>query len=157
MNNSFSKGVLTLILFFALLLLSISVVFGFGGMVPQIISDFSFTKLFGVILNLIYFLNYAIVAKYLLNLIKTTETTPFIIENVKRFRIMGYCLMYNSIFECIMGYSGNNVGNIQILATSNGAITVPMIICFLSALMCFVMGEIFDKAIKIKHENDLTI
>ncbi|MEG2993743.1 MAG: DUF2975 domain-containing protein [Bacilli bacterium] len=32
-----------------------------------------------------------------------------------------------------------------------------MLICLLSALMCFVMGEIFDKAIKIKNESDLTI
>lgn len=157
MKNSFSKGILSFILFFALVLLSITILIGFGSLIPQIISEFSLIKLFGVILNLIYLLNYAIVAKYLLNLIKTTETTPFIIENVKRFRIMGYCLIYNSIFECIMGYSGNNVGNIQILATSHGAITVPMIICFLSALMCFVMAEIFDKAIKIKTENDLTI
>lgn len=32
-----------------------------------------------------------------------------------------------------------------------------MIICLISALMCFVMGKVFDKAIKIKNESDLTI
>ncbi|WP_265113297.1 DUF2975 domain-containing protein [Clostridioides difficile] len=32
-----------------------------------------------------------------------------------------------------------------------------MVISFIFALMCFVIAETFDKAIKIKEDNDLTI
>ncbi len=46
---------------------------------------------------------------------------------------------------------------IQLIGSDNGAVTPIMVALFVTSLMCFVMSEVFDKAIKIKNDNDLTI
>ena len=62
------------------------------------------------------------------------------------------------MFECIIGYNAAAISkSVTIIGSDSGGITPPMIISLVSALMCFVMGEVFDKAIKIKNESDLTI
>ncbi|HBL4808919.1 TPA: DUF2975 domain-containing protein, partial [Clostridioides difficile] len=50
-----------------------------------------------------------------------------------------------------------NTNNIRIFGTDSGGISPLMVISFIFALMCFVIAETFDKAIKIKEDNDLTI
>lgn len=158
MRKGFLLTFLSAFLYLALALLFIVLIGVPITAIPMLTSDFSFSMLMNVIFSIIYIFNYFMIVRKLLDILNSTETTPFIFDNVKRFKLMGYCLSINSIFECFMGYSGSqDVGNIQILATKNGAITPVMIICVISALMCFVIAEIFDKAIQIKEDNDLTI
>lgn len=158
MRKSFLLTFLSAFLYLALALLFIVLIGVPITSISMLTSDFSFSMLMNVIFSIIYIFNYFMIVRKLLDILNSTETTPFILDNVKRFKLMGYCLGINSIFECFMGYIGSqDVGNIQILATKNGAITPVMIICVISALMCFVIAEIFDKAIKIKEDNDLTI
>lgn len=110
-----------------------------------------------ILFEFIYLFNYFNVSRYLLYIIKSCEETPFTKENVRSFNIMGVCLFINSIFECIMGYHAGQNNSIQVFGSQSGAITPGMVICIVASLMCFVIGEAFDKAVKIKEENDLTI
>lgn len=110
-----------------------------------------------IIFSFVYFFNYFNVSRHLLRIIKSCTETPFTKENVKSFNIMGVCLFINSIFECIMGYQAGQNSSIQVFGSQSGAITPGMVICIVASLMCFVIGEAFDKAVKIKEENELTI
>ena len=107
---------------------------------------------------LLYFSMYFIVIRKLILIVRSTEETPFINDNVKRFKLMGYCLLINSIIECIIGYKSGADASFQIMSIGGkGALTPPLIICIVASLMCFVMGDVFKKAIQIKDENDLTV
>lgn len=108
-------------------------------------------------LNIVYLVGYLVVIIMLIKIINSTNSSPFIISNVKRFRVMGVFLTINTIYECVRGYSVNENAMIKIMGTANGAISPIMVIGVISALMCFVMAEVFKKAIEIKSDNDLTI
>lgn len=120
-------------------------------------SNYSVSKLIELIFLIVYTFNFFVVVIKLMFLLESSEFTPFVFKNVKRLKTMGYCLLFNSIYDCIMDFRLNLDANIRIFGTENGGISGPMLVCFLAALMCFVMAEIFDKAIKIKEEQDLTI
>ncbi|MDY6603375.1 DUF2975 domain-containing protein, partial [Clostridioides difficile] len=93
---------------------------------------------------------------FLIFIINSTKYSPFVLENVKRFKVMGCCLLINTIIECVIGYN-SNTSLIMIFGDNSGGISPLMVISFIFALMCFVIAETFDKAIKIKEDNDLTI
>jgi hypothetical protein len=65
------------------------------------------------------------------------------------------CLI--GIIESLLGYCSNTNAPVIFIGSNNGGITGPMIICFISVLMCFVIANVFSKAINIKKDNDLTV
>ncbi|GAA0699326.1 DUF2975 domain-containing protein [Paraclostridium ghonii] len=155
MVSNLARGALLLFLYFMVVILGgVLILLPFQEM-SEIILNLNFNRISSLIANLLYLSNYVLVSLCLIGIIESTDYTPFIFDNVKRFKKMGYCLFVNSIIECILGY--NDPKHIQFIGVNNGGITFPMIICIISALMCFVIGEVFDKAIKIKEENDLTV
>lgn len=157
MKATFSKDILNFILYFLLLVLGIGFI-GFPIMVIQNFNTVDLFSIFNMIVNLMYISMYLIVVLFLIKIIKSTLITPFVKENVKRFKIMGCCLLVNTVFEFIIGYNIASIsGRVTIIGSDSGGITPTMIICLISALMCFVLGEVFDKAVKIKNESDLTI
>ncbi|MCC0636387.1 MULTISPECIES: DUF2975 domain-containing protein [unclassified Clostridioides] len=149
------NNILSVFLYFILVILSVSGIL-FMCMIPMFLHDFNLEKLFILVVRIMYFSNYFIVILFLTFIINSNKYSPFILENVKRFKIMGYCLLINTIIECINGYS-LNTSNIRIFGTDNGGISPLMVISFIFSLMCFVIAETFNKAIKIKEDNDLTI
>lgn len=157
MKATFSKDILNFILYFLLLVLGIGFI-GFPIMVIQNFNTVDLFSIFNMIVNLMYISMYLIVVLFLIKIIKSTLITPFVKENVKRFKVMGCCLLVNTVFEFIIGYNTASIsGGVTIIGSDSGGITPPMMICLISALMCFVLGEVFDKAVKIKNESDLTI
>lgn len=156
--SKFSKELLSTLLYIFLVLTGFSLVYYFGMGIFFILTDFSFVKVINFFTNGIYNINYCLIVICLIGIIDSTYGTPFIKENVSKFRIMGYCLLINSIFEAIIGYSsGTNRGFVQLIGSDHGAITPIMVALFITSLMCFVISEVFNKAIKIKNDNDLTI
>lgn len=157
MNSKLVKGVLLLFLYFTLVFLSGGLIYVLCEKIPQLMLNFGFIHIVSLIMVIVYFGNYILENLCLIGIIESTDYTPFVSDNVKRFKKMGYCLFINAIIECISGYSLNKNASVQFIGTDNGAVTGPMIICIIAALMCFVVGEVFDKAIKIKEDNDLTV
>ena len=137
-------------------ILSVFLYFLLSCMIPMFLYDFSSDKVIALIARILYFSDYFIVILFLIFIINSTKYSPFVLENVKRFKVMGCCLLINTIIECINGYN-LNTNNIRIFGTDSGGISPLMVISFIFALMCFVIAETFDKAIKIKEDNDLTI
>lgn len=153
-----SKEILSTLLYILLALTGISVICMFIMGISILFKDFHISNVINLFTTTIYALNYFLVIMYLISIIESTYDTPFIISNVSKLKIMGYCLLINSIFECIIGYtSGSNNGFVQVIGSDNGAITPIMITLFITSLMCFVIAEVFDRAIEIKEDNDLTI
>lgn len=162
MGNKFIKNIILVILYFLAFTLSLIVI-----MLPFGIYDEIMVKLneggLGAIhlivaaINILYLVGYLVIIVMLIQIINSTNGSPFVINNVKRFRVMGVFLTINTIYECIKGYSANGNSMIIIIGTGNGAISPIMVIGVISALMCFVMAEVFKKAVEIKNDNDLTI
>ncbi|MCC0683681.1 DUF2975 domain-containing protein [Clostridioides sp. ZZV15-6383] len=155
MSTKFFSNILSVFLYFLLSLLGVAGII-FLCMIPMFLYDFSSDKVITLIARILYFSDYFIVILFLIFIINSTKYSPFILENVKRFKTMGCCLLVNTTIECIIGY-GSNTGPIMIFWDNSGGISPLMVISFVFALMCFVISEIFDKAIKIKEDNDLTI
>ncbi|PBI39679.1 DUF2975 domain-containing protein [Clostridioides difficile] len=155
MITKFFSNILSVFLYFLLSLLGVAGII-FLCMIPMFLYDFSSDKVIALIARILYFSDYFIVILFLIFIINSTKYSPFVLENVKRFKVMGCCLLINTIIECINGYN-LNTNNIRIFGTDSGGISPIMVISFIFALMCFVIAETFDKAIKIKEDNDLTI
>ena len=118
---------------------------------------FSLQTLISGCISIVYIFSYFIVVRRLIFIINSVYDTPFIWDNVKNFKIIGWCLVINAILECLIGYGSGRKYFFQSISTKNGALTPMMIVCIIAALMSFVIAEVFEKAIKIKEDNDLTI
>lgn len=139
------------IILFSLVFLGISrLIYGFY----ELFRNFSFFVFILILINLIYFFNYFKACYHLLNILKSAKLTPFIVDNVKRFRLIGCYLLINTCIELIMRL---DIKHFKLIGFGEGSIDPLIVICFISALMCFVLSEVFNKAIKIKIDNDLTI
>lgn len=158
MGNNILKVVILVILYFFLFALGIATLAIPGYFIYSFrISNIQPTVVLNVLFQLGYIVNYLLVVKMLIGIIKSTGETPFIMKNVKRFKVMAWCLTINVIFECFMGYGGGKEASIQIFSNGKGAISPIMVIGIIAALICFVMAEVFHKAVQIKTDNDLTI
>ncbi|WP_052356481.1 DUF2975 domain-containing protein [[Clostridium] dakarense] len=161
MDKSAGKFLFKGILWIFQIVLGIVLIFALGGLLLggyKIGNTEPGTRIIDGLSGIVYFGMYFITIRQLILLIRSSEESPFIIENVKRFKLMGICMLINSILECIMGYRiGRESGMIEIMATPSGALTPMMLVCIISSLMCFVMADVFKRAIQIKDENDLTI
>lgn len=156
-NNILKVGILGILYFFLLAVFLMTLTIPVGLIYSFINSTIKATGVFYVLVQFVYYLNYLLVLKMLIGIIKSTWKTPFIIKNVKRFKVIAWCLTVNVVYECFMGYGANKYANIQIFSNGKGAISPIMAIGIMTALICFVMAEVFDKAMRIKEENDLTI
>lgn len=162
MVNTIIKSSIIIILYFFALALSfflISLPFGIYSEIMVKLNEGGLESMHLVVgaMNMLYFIGYLVVIIMLIQIIDSTNNSPFIYKNVKRFRVMGVFLTINAVYECIRGYADNKFAGIQIFSTGNGAISPLMMIGLISALMCFVMAEVFKKAVEIKNDNDLTI
>lgn len=128
-----------------------SVVFG----IYKIISDFQVKSfIYSAFLIVSMYIGF-IITKCLTEIVETTYYSPFVRENVTRLKKMGYYLIVDIIFEWIIRFIQYIIGPLtdsEYLFKGN-----PTSTYFILALLCFVVAEVFNKAIKIKEENDWTI
>ena len=84
---------------------------------------------------------------YLWWLLTTTiKFSPFVVDNVKYLKIISY----NCAFAAI-------VLLVKTFVDFSAMTPVVAILALLSSLFCQTLAAVFDKAIRIKDENDLTI
>lgn len=111
----------------------------------------------------IYMVNFGLACVCLSFILGSVKTSPFILKNVKRFRIMGFCLFVNSIYDIVTNFWSLGEYSIVIFGIGEGSldpvggITGTMLFSVIISLFCFVLAEVFSKATKIKEENDLTV
>lgn len=103
----------------------------------------------------IVLLGYSLAIYILLRLADNFKENPFIQANVKRFNIIGYIFFIEAIIEAAYSSIFNpDHGLVQILGLN---ITIGLVTLVIISLTFFLIADVFDRAIKIKEYNDLTI
>lgn len=142
--TSFSKVLLNIILFMLgmSVVAFITIILSFG------IDINSFVYL---ILCLIYFL----VVYNLRKIIYSSNSTPFSFDNVRRFKQIGYYMILMAVIDGIVNWKRES--NFNFIGTQSGSLKGSFIMYAILACMALVLSEIFEKAVEIKKENDLTV
>lgn len=84
---------------------------------------------------------------YLQRLLKTViESTPFVYKNVKYLKYISYLCAIVAVVLIVKTFA-----DFSILTP------VVAVIALLASLFCQTLAAVFDKAIRLKDENDLTI
>lgn len=157
-NATKTKNVLStsliVILFMLGLILLMAVIIG----IPYIFNNIKDTNkiVYGIgafVIGITYFM--MIIS--LLDIVSSSKVNIFIKSNVNQFKRIGYLLLINLgidyIFSIIYGVSG-----MRFLDLAPGVFITPsMCIYFISGLLCFVIADAFDEAIRIKEENEFTV
>lgn len=88
-----------------------------------------------------------IILFFLQRLLKTViETTPFVYKNVKYLKYISYLCAIIAVVLIVKTFA-----DFSILTP------VVAVIALLASLFCQTLAAVFDKAIRLKDENDLTI
>lgn len=110
-------------------------------------------------LNLIIFplicLAYFLIIYNLRKIVYSTNSTPFCADNVKRFKSIGYYMLLISISDAIINFKSPS--NFEMFATKYGSLKGSFLIYLVITCIAFVLAEIFEKAVILKNEHDLTI
>lgn len=146
---------LLIVLFFIFgIMLLLSIIMG----IPYIIENIgNMTNIAEVVGSFIVGSIYFRMITLLLDIVSSSKINIFIKANVKRFRQIGYLLFLNLIINYV-SMLFNGVTGMRFLDVAPGVfITSGMTVYFIVGLLCFVIADAFDQAIKIKEDNDLTI
>lgn len=103
------------------------------------------------IVSLIYFL----IIYDLRKIVYSTNLTPFCTDNVKRFKRIGYSMFLMALIDGVSNFHVKS--NFELFATSYGSLKGSFLMYFILACIALVLSEIFEKAVEIKNENDLTV
>lgn len=155
LKNTNTKSILSTLLYITGIILFITLVGEIVRHIYLIVCNFTFESVVNLITTSIYLYGYFTITRYLIAIVESTYSTPFIENNVNKLRKMGYYLIINTILEGISDFCKKGVS--ILIGTSNGSIKLSTVMGIILALMCFVIAEVFEKAIKMKEENDLTI
>ena len=157
-NATKTKNVLSTSLIVILFMLGLILLMGAIMGIPYIFNSIKDTNkiVYGIgafIIGIAYFM----MIIFLLDIVSSSKVNIFIKSNVKQFKRIGYLLLINLgidyIFSIIYGVSG-----MRFVDLAPGIFITPsMCIYFISGLLCFVIADAFDEAIRIKEENEFTV
>lgn len=144
-NNSmarFLKGLLSFI-FFIVVVTTVMMLFSIDT-VKSMITRISITAIFLVII-------------YDLRIIIDTviRKNPFILNNVKRFKRIEYLIFLLGLVDIIVNF--NNGKGALLIGTPYGNIHFDTLLYFVIGGMALILAQVFQLAIELKEENDLTI
>jgi hypothetical protein len=142
--TSFSKVLLNIIL----VMLGISVV---GFIMSILFSRIDINECVYLMLSLIYFL----VVYNLRKIVYSTNSTPFSFDNVKRFKRIGYYMIFMAVIDGIFNWKTKS--NFTFIGAESGCLKGSFFMYVILAFIALVLSEIFEKAVEIKKENDLTV
>lgn len=155
MNKYFFRNMLSTILHLFLVFIPIIGIIAVMFDIPRIFTNgFKIMEVAAFIFGIVYLAGCFLVVYNLIKIIFNIDKDPFVRDNVRRLKIIGYLLLANAILS-LAEPLGNHT--MQFLAIGNYGLTPEKLVYFIIASVCFVIAEVFDKAINIKDENDLTI
>ncbi|MFL0197741.1 DUF2975 domain-containing protein [Clostridium sp. WILCCON 0269] len=150
-------------LFFLEILLDIILVMGVIALVTfSLVTVFSMSQFSSLdlrthvfaIIDCAFYLLIVYELKNILN--KVFEEKPFIINNVKSFRRIAYYIFAIGFVDMINNIISRSF-RILFVINKNGSVKPDILVFIILGCVFLVTGDIFEKAIKIKDENDLTI
>lgn len=100
---------------------------------------------------------YSLIIYELRNIVdRIVEQKVFIINNVRSFKKVGIYILLIGITDIINNIISGSLRAVFVF-DKNGSIRPDIFLFITLACICFVIAEIFEKAIQIKNDNDLTI
>lgn len=94
----------------------------------------------------------------LMKILNTVQNKkPFCIKNVKRFKTIATCILIFGLFDSIFNHTSGGIKIIDIEYPYQFSISASILVYIILGCLALVLAEVFNAAIKIKDENDLTI
>lgn len=158
MSTIFAKKILSSSLPVLAFLLGIILIMSVFVGVPYIFNNIGNPVVVATYLGLFLIgISFFLITILLIGIISSSKTNIFVIDNIKRFKNIGYLLFLNLLIDylsfVVIGMEG-----IRLLDLAPGIFITPsMAIYLISSLICFVIADSFASAIKFKNDNDLTI
>jgi hypothetical protein len=112
---------------------------------------FDINTCIGRILASIYFL----IVYDLRKIVYSTNLTPFYLDNVKRFKRIGYYMVLMAVIDGIVNW--NKESNFNLIGTQSGSLKGSFIMYIILECIALVLSEIFKQAIEITNENNITV
>lgn len=106
-------------------------------------------------INLITCLIYFFIIYNLHKIVYSTTLSPFCHTNTIRFKIIGYCMVFIAVIDGVVNFKSKS--GFELFATKYGSLKISFLIYIVLACIALVLSEIFEEAVEIKNENDLTI
>ncbi|WP_315066927.1 DUF2975 domain-containing protein [uncultured Clostridium sp.] len=107
----------------------------------------------GLILASIYFL----IVYDLRKIVYSTNSVPFCLDNVKRFKRIGCYMFLMAVIDGIVNWKKES--NFEFIAIQSGSIKGSFIMYIILACIALVLSEIFKQvqAVELKNEKDITV
>lgn len=149
--------VIILIILFNLCILSFISFFGIANFLLHS-SEYPKMYLYSNIYTSILFPLFSVILYKMHIIIKSLSSNPFTENNIKNFKIIYRCMMIITILNGFFTYPlySPDTG-LEILQTSYGKLKPSCILYFVLAVAALTLSYIFEKAVEIKNENDLTV
>ena len=91
------------------------------------------------------------------SIIKSLKSNPLTEKNIKNFKIIYKCMILITILDGVFTYNIPKDSGLIILGTDSGSLDPICILFFILAVVALTLSYIFEKAVEIKNENDLTV
>lgn len=121
----------------------------FTSVLPLLVQELNdkFYSTIAAVLGLICYAGALFIAIALLQMLRSLSTDPFIKENVRRLRLMGFTAIGITACTFLLLFIPVNVFIFLAAGMAVG----------LCGLLALVLAEVFDRAVAYKQENDLTV
>ncbi|EHI99559.1 hypothetical protein CDLVIII_2969 [Clostridium sp. DL-VIII] len=112
---------------------------------------FNINTCIGLILSLVYLL----IVYDLRKIVYSTNSTPFCLDNVKRFKRIGYYMILIAVIDGVINWKKES--NFEFIGTQSGSLKGSFVMCIILACIALVLSEIFKQAVELKNDNDITV
>lgn len=120
------------------------------------------SEILKLLTQIIYIISYTFIISSLKKILnKILENKPFDNDNIKPFKTIGYSILTIGIVEAIVTYPEfrhiEGIVSLRIIQTPSGSLNPIVFLYIILSILAFILADIFEMAINIKDENDLTI
>lgn len=91
------------------------------------------------------------------SIIKSLKSNPFTEKNIKNFKIIYRCMMLVTFLDGIFTYNIPKDTGFILMGNESASLKPSCILYFILAVVALTLSYIFEKAVEIKNENDLTV
>lgn len=151
LKKTIIKNVLSILLISLFFIAGVSVIMGIISIPYELFEETDKNAVASLIGMLAVGISYLMIIVSLIDIVNSSKVNIFISENVKKFKRIGYLLFVSLILKYILVICNLLEGMTIWDEVQNTEIYI------IAGLLCFVIADAFEKAIKIKEENEFTV
>lgn len=151
LKKTIIKNVLSILLIILFSIVGVSVMICIMSIPYELFEEADKNSIVSLIGMLAVGISYLMIIVSLTDIVNSSKVNIFISENVKKFKRIGYLLFVSLILKYVIAICNLLEGMTISDAVQNTEIYI------IAGLLCFVIADAFEKAIKIKEENEFTV